>query len=212
MRKVCLDGLLALARKAVSASVRVLRDAVPEQQSPWPLALDGTAGNGNDTEFLARMVEDKGLVLAFDIQPEAIAATLARLADAGLQNRARLIQENHDRLSLHVESGHKIAAAMYNLGYLPWSDCSINTKADSTAASLRQLVPLIVPGGVISVHCYTGQEQGEEELLAVQGLAGGLPWPNWRVARYEFCNKPFNREVLFLIQRVYFNAKSNLKQ
>jgi len=212
MRKFCLDGLLAVARKTVSASVRgLLGAAPPEQQVPWPLTLDGTAGNGNDTEFLARIVEDNGLVLAFDIQPEAISSTRARLVDAGLWNRARLIQESHDRLPLHVKNGHKIAAAMYNLGYLPGSDHSISTNADSTLASLWQLVPLIVPGGVISVHCYTGQEQGEEELLAVQGWAGGLPWLDWRVVRYEFYNKPFNREVLFLIQRVYFNSKSNMK-
>jgi predicted O-methyltransferase YrrM len=163
--------------------------------------LDGTAGNGNDTEFLARIVGEQGQVLAFDIQPEAISSARARLTLAGLHSRVRLIQESHESLSRYVEKDHKIAAGMYNLGYLPGAEHGVTTRADSTIASLEQLVKLVTPGGIVSVHCYTGQEYGEEELLAVQGWAGGLTWADWRVARYEFCNKPFNREVLFLIQR-----------
>ena len=55
----CLS-LLELAHASIDRAV-----------TPGSLVVDATAGNGNDTLFLARLVGQAGLVLAFDIQPEA---------------------------------------------------------------------------------------------------------------------------------------------
>lgn len=46
----------------------LLRKALPEGGN----ALDGTAGNGHDTLFLAQTAGIRGKVWAFDIQPQAL--------------------------------------------------------------------------------------------------------------------------------------------
>ena len=43
--------------------------------------IDATCGNGNDTLFLSKLVGDKGHVLAFDIQEQAIDNTKQKLAE-----------------------------------------------------------------------------------------------------------------------------------
>ena len=56
---------------------------------PGDTVVDATCGNGGDTEFLAGLVGSEGLVIGFDIQPEAIARTRERLARAGLGERCQ---------------------------------------------------------------------------------------------------------------------------
>lgn len=208
MAKLLLDELLMFSRKAVLNAVSramQLRKTAPgpdaaceDEAAPWPIAVDGTAGNGVDTEFLAQAVEEGGLVLAFDVQGEAIAATADRLEKSGVSDRVRLVKDNHDRVRAYLPKSAKVLAAMFNLGYLPGGSSDLSTLAESTIASLEALQELMAPGGVISVHCYTGHDNGQEELEAVEAWAARLPWPEWRVLRYEFCNKKTNREVLFL--------------
>ena len=213
MAKLLLDELLMFSRKAVlqavSRAMQLRKTASgPSAESagrgneelagPWPVVVDGTAGNGVDTEFLAQAVEENGLVLAFDVQDEAINATAERLEKSGVSSRVRLIKDNHDRVRAYLGKDAKVLAAMYNLGFLPGGSSDLTTRAESTIASLESLQDAMEPGGVISVHCYTGQNNGQEELEAVEGWAAGLSWPEWRVLRYEFCNKKSNREVLFL--------------
>lgn len=201
MSKLLFDDLLVLGRKAVLAAItRALSQK--NGQEPWPLAVDATAGNGNDTDFLAQAVEAGGLVLAFDVQAEAVANTRRRLEESRMTGRVRLLHDNHDRVSSFVEPGQSVAASMFNLGFLPGSASGLATRPDSTIAALMQIERLTMPGGVISVHCYLGQDGGEEEAAAVSAWMTKLPWQDWRVARYEFCNKVTNKEILFLAQRM----------
>lgn len=227
MAKLPLDDLLVFSRKAVLTAIsRAITDgsqaenALEESsiedlfrkelsaedrarsESRWPLVVDGTAGNGVDTLFLAQAVEEGGQVVAFDVQDEAVNNTMERLENAGLRERVRLVKDSHDNLPMYLRKGSRVTAAMYNLGFLPGSRSELATRADSTVASLGQLLPLVIPGGVISVHCYTGHDNGQEEFAAVQEWVMNLPWPEWRVLRYEFCNKTRNREVLFLVCRI----------
>lgn len=201
MSKLLFDDLLFLSRKTVLAAITRALGQKSEQQ-PWPLVVDATAGNGNDTEFLAQAVEENGLVLAFDRQAEAIANTRQRLEDSRMAGRVRLVQDSHDRLRVFVEPGWQVAVSMFNLGFLPGSSSDLTTRPDSTVSALLQLEPLTMPGGVISVHCYLGQDGGEEEAEAVHRWMHKPPWQEWRVVQYEFCNKPSNREILYLAQRM----------
>lgn len=201
MSKLLFDDLLVLGRKTILAAItRALGQK--SAQKPWPLVVDATAGNGNDTEFLAQAVEENGLVLAFDVQAEAIANTRKRLEDSRMAGRVRLVNDSHDRIRAFVEPGQLLAASMFNLGFLPGSGSSLTTKAESTIAALMQVEQLTMPGGIINVHCYLGQKGGFEESDAVSSWMTKLLWQDWRVARYEFCNKAMNREILFMAQKV----------
>jgi tRNA A58 N-methylase Trm61 len=83
----CLS-LLELAHASVQRAVK-----------PGSVAVDATAGNGNDTLFLAGLVGTSGLVLAFDIQPEALEKTRAVLENAKLAARVRLFLTGHENIA-----------------------------------------------------------------------------------------------------------------
>ncbi|WP_238373985.1 class I SAM-dependent methyltransferase, partial [Kingella kingae] len=64
--------------------------------------MDGTAGNGYDTAFLAQCVGESGRVVAFDIQSAAIEATQNRLLQLGLTDRVQLIQDGHQHAAQYI--------------------------------------------------------------------------------------------------------------
>lgn len=195
-----LDGLAGMTRRALASALAHARRAyVP------PFAVDCTAGNGHDTLFLAREVGPDGRVWAFDVQEAAIAATRERLDGQGpdTAGRVTLIRAGHETLGrvLPPEAAGGVWAATLNLGYLPGGNKSLVTRPDTTLAALAALAPLMAGGGVISAHCYLGQEGGEDEGAAVSSWFRSLTWDSWRVAEYSFANKRRNREVLFLAEK-----------
>ena len=56
---------------------------IKEQVAPGDLCIDATMGNGNDTLLLSTLCGEKGRVLAFDIQEQALKSTKKRLVSAG---------------------------------------------------------------------------------------------------------------------------------
>ncbi|WP_353119328.1 class I SAM-dependent methyltransferase [Nitratidesulfovibrio sp.] len=219
-----LPALRDLARQAVAhALARAVAGCAPGDaagKTPEPVAVDGTAGNGHDTLFLARLVGARGLVHAFDVQPRALARTAERLATAGLEERVALHGRGHEELAAALAapltappatpatwpggSGRppRITAAMFNLGFLPGSDRSVTTRPETTLTALEALLPLMVPGGIVSLHVYAGHPGGADEAAALDRRLAGLDWNRWRVARYEFTNKPRNPERLLLALRL----------
>lgn len=133
---------------------------------PGDLAIDATAGNGHDTVFLAERVGESGRVIAFDIQAEAISATRARLAAAGLADRVTLIEGSHAGIAGAVEPA-SVAAVVFNLGYLPGGDHAVITLQEETLAATRQALSVLRPGGLLAIVCYPGHPGGDEESAAV---------------------------------------------
>lgn len=153
---------MRLTQRAHEAVARVLGEG--------GLALDATMGNGHDTRFLAEQVGTSGHVWAMDVQPAAIEATRNRLTDAGLAQRVTLLCESHARIReqvlLPAERG--LDAVMFNLGYLPGSDRSCITRAETTLPALEQATALLAPGGCLSLMVYRGHEGGELEWQAIR--------------------------------------------
>lgn len=143
--------------------------------------IDGTAGNGFDTQFLAKAVGPQGRVFAFDIQQSAIASTADRLAKADLLERVTLIREDHSRMRevLACGSRGRISLICFNLGYLPTGDHDIRTCPESTLAALHEALLLLKPGGALSVIAYRGHPGGLEEAQIVETFFQKLPHP-WK--------------------------------
>ncbi len=93
------------------------------------------------------------------------------------------------------------AAAMYNLGFLPGGGSGVTTRPESSIVSLEAAARFLAPRGLVSVHAYGGHPGGLEELLAVEEWFCARPTALWVVARYSFCNKPQNPEVLYLAEK-----------
>ncbi len=135
--------------------------------------VDATAGNGHDTLFLAQLVGDNGQVFAFDVQKSAVDATLHRLLDNALEHRALVLHTGHEHVAKHVQK--PVAAAIFNLGYLPGSDHNIITKPNTTILAITDLLQLLKIGGLIILVIYHGHPGGKEERDAVIDYVSHLP-------------------------------------
>lgn len=148
--------------------------------------VDATCGNGYDTVFLSQLVGDSGRVFAFDVQKEAIDATDQRLKEVGI-GYVDLILDGHENVKQYVDS--EIAAAIFNLGYLPGSDQTITTSGETTWAAVVDLLPLLKVGGLIILVIYHGHKAGKIERDQIERLIETLDVGATSVLKYEFLNK-----------------------
>ena len=158
------------------------------------VVVDATMGNGHDTAFLAQLA---GQVYAFDIQEQALVNTQERLEKLGLQH-VRLILDGHQHVDQYVET---LKAAIFNLGYLPKTDKSVVTKADTTLTALDALTNQLVVGGRIAIMIYYGHEGGMEEKDAVIKWTSSLPQKDWEVTSYAPLNQIHTPPILVLIEK-----------
>lgn len=178
-------------RSAVTLAHEILRSSV----APGDAVIDATAGNGHDTLFLAQLAAPGGTVFAFDIQPGALANTRRRLEDAGLPPETwQLIPYGHEQMADHIPQrwAGRIAAVVFNLGYLPGGDKSVTTSPVSTLAAMSAALNLLRPGGTLVAVLYTGHPGGAAEEEAVIHFAGGLAAEEWLMAwhRHEQTLRP----------------------
>lgn len=174
------------------------------------VVVDATMGNGYDTQFLAELGAN---VYAFDVQEEALNATEKRLDDAGIKNQifeknlsnllteasVNLVLSGHEKLSEYVKE--PIKAAIFNLGYLPKTDKSVVTKADTTLTALDALTNQLVVGGRIAIMIYYGHEGGMEEKDTVIKWTSSLPQKDWEVTSYAPLNQIHTPPILVLIEK-----------
>lgn len=161
----------------------LLADTVQEGD----IAVDATAGNGHDTLFLARLVGDAGYVYSFDVQKQAVDATLHLLLDNELEHRAVVLRDGHENVDKYVKK--QVAGAIFNLGYLPGSDHAIITTPTTTIAALQSLLKLLKVGGIIVLVVYHGHDGGAVERDGVLQYVKNLPQKDVHVLRYEFLNQ-----------------------
>jgi len=147
---------------------------------PGCIAVDATAGNGHDTAFLARQAGPDGYVYAFDIQPQAIAnaqKAIEQLAHSdGNIAPVQFVQHSHADLLQHLALEHigRVSVIMFNLGYLPGSDKSVITHAESTLQALEASLLALTPNGTLSIMVYPGHQGGSDEANAVMAWSSTL--------------------------------------
>ncbi|RUL56545.1 MULTISPECIES: class I SAM-dependent methyltransferase [Lysinibacillus] len=164
------------------------------------IAVDATAGNGHDTLFLAQLVGNEGQVFAFDIQQQAVTATMNRLTEHGVLQRAQVILDGHQHISNYVNQ--EVAGAIFNLGYLPGADHEIVTQGNTTVQAIEQLLSLLKIGGIIILVVYHGHEGGKEERDEVLHYVRSLPQKYVHVLRYEFINQKNDPPFIVALEKV----------
>jgi SAM-dependent methyltransferase len=175
----------------------VLRQAhkwVAERLGHGDIVIDATAGNGLDTLFLARTVGPGGTVYAFDIQSEALEQTRIRLeSEASHDSLAPvvLVHAGHEELTdrIALEQHGKIAAVMFNLGFLPGSSQEVITQPATTLAALGFALRLLRGGGILTVVVYPGHEGGKAEAQAVEAWASEIEPSLAQTVIYRFPQK-----------------------
>ena len=169
--------------RAVSFVHRLLADVL----RPGDCAVDATAGNGHDMEFLLGKTGPEGMVYGFEIQSAGIAATRERLGGAP---GWVLLERSHAEMAEALPPGRQgsVSAVVFNLGYLPGGDKGITTSTATTLTALRAGLALLRPGGVLTAVVYPGHPGGSEEASAVRTLAAQLPRPDWHCVEYAALN------------------------
>ena len=166
---------------------------------PGETVVDATAGNGNDTLFLAEHVGENGHVYAFDIQQAALNSAAERLGK--LTSRVSLILDSHDNADQYITE--QIGGAIFNLGYLPHGeDSSIVTQPETTIKAIHTLLGMLKIGGIIAVSVYDGHEGGAKERDALLDYVKNLNQADVHVAKYEILNQQNNPPFLIAIEKM----------
>jgi hypothetical protein len=122
------------------------------------IAVDGTAGNGNDTLKLSNLAKQ---VFAFDIQEIAIIKTRIRTQD---KTNVSVILDSHENIHRHVGS---FDVLVFNLGYLPNSESTLATQTQTTIRALEANLPYLTKKGHLLITFYRRHPEGCEEYEAV---------------------------------------------
>ncbi|WP_306424732.1 tRNA (mnm(5)s(2)U34)-methyltransferase [Peptoniphilus indolicus] len=174
----------------------VVDDILKEINLDGKFALDATCGRGNDSLKLIQNLGSNGFLYACDIQEEAINSTENLLCSKGYQNY-RLYKISHEYVFERIEE--KLDFIIYNLGYLPKSDKSIFTKAESTIISLREAINKISKEGIIVVVSYLGHQGSTEEREKLSKFLKNLDQKKYKVEKIEFFNQVNNPPIVYKI-------------
>ena len=171
------------------------------QVQPGDCCIDATMGNGHDTELLCRRAGERGRVLAFDIQPQALLNTQKRLSEAGAPDNYRLILDSHSHMEQYVDAG-TVSCITFNLGYLPGGDHALATRADSSLAAIRQGLSLLKKDGLLLLCIYSGKDTGFEERDRLLPFLRTLDSRDYLVILSAYYNRPNHPPIPVLIRKL----------
>lgn len=155
------------------------------------IAVDGTLGNGYDTDFLC---ENFKKVYAFDIQQCAC----ENYKEKNKEN-VIVINDSHEKIDEYVTE--KIDCIMYNLGFLPGGDKKITTKHESSLASIKKGLALLKCGGIAAICVYRGHDEGKIEEEKIIEYVKELPKNTYGVMCHEFLNRSKEAPLLLIIEK-----------
>lgn len=148
------------------------------------VAIDATCGNGYDTYFIAKIAPN-GTIFAMDRQKEALDKAKELLAP--LHANIHWVWGCHSKIC-DMMPPNSVDLIVYNLGYLPGSDKTVITGANTTLLSLKSACTLLKEGGAIIVTTYSGHPGGAEEEAAVIDFARSLPKSEFEVEQHIWLN------------------------
>lgn len=181
-------GQLVRRRTPDLTAVKFVQDFLATHLTHPTLCIDATCGNGGDTAFLCSLTAPEGRVLGFDIQPEAIASTRARMENLSIPpERYQLICDSHANLLQYVAPG-TADAVMFNFGWLPGADHAVFSTADSSIPALEAALSAVRSGGIVSAILYSGEVIGSAEKQTVLTWLRSLPLSKYTVLVCNFAN------------------------
>ena len=164
------------------------------------VCVDATAGNGNDTLFLADLVGEKGKVYAFDIQKQAIDETGKRLKEEGMERRVELICDSHENMKDYIKE--EVSCIVFNFGYLPGGDHALATKSESSIKAIDDGLEILEKGGMMSLCIYSGGDSGFEERDSILSHIRELDTKKYLVIVSQYYNRPNNPPIPAMIIRL----------
>lgn len=170
------------------SALNIINRIIDESVGEGDICIDATAGRGNDTLHLCRLVGDTGHVTAFDIQQDAVDSTRELLKRHGMANRADVRLQSHSEMDSLFEEG-TVSFITFNFGWLPKGDHNIFTKKDTSIQAIEKGLKLLKNGGMMSLIIYYGRETGFEERDALLQYLPTLDSRLYTVIEMPFVNR-----------------------
>lgn len=175
-------------RKHFSA-LNIIHRVISEKVQPGDICIDATAGRGNDTLFLAKLVGETGHVTAFDIQQDAVDSTRELLAANGMSGRADVLLKSHSEMD-EVAEKNTVSCITFNFGWLPKGDHNVFTNKSTSIPAIEKGLKLLKSGGVMTLIIYYGRETGFEERDALLEYLPTIDSSRFTVIEMPFVNRP----------------------
>ena len=167
-------------------SQNIIKDYLENKE----VAIDGTLGNGHDTDFLS---ENFKRVYAFDIQKEAC----LNYEKKNIKN-VKVINDSHHLFKNYIKE--EVNCIMYNFGFLPGGDKSITTLHETSLESIKEGLNLLSHEGIITLCIYTGHSEGKKEESFILEYLKKLPKNEYGVMIHSFLNRD-NAPKLVVIEK-----------
>lgn len=171
------------------SALDIIKRILDEHVQEGDICIDATAGRGNDTLQLCRLVGDSGHVTAFDIQQDAFDSTKNLLDKNGVSHRADVLLRSHSEMDELFEE-ETVSAITFNFGWLPRGDHNIFTKKETSIPAIEKGLRLLKNGGIMTLILYYGRETGFEERDALLEFLPTLDCTKYTVIEMPFVNRP----------------------
>lgn len=175
-------------RKHFSA-LNIIHRVISEKVQPGDICIDATAGRGNDTLFLAKLVGETGHVTAFDIQQDAVDSTKELLAANEMSDRADVLLKSHSEMD-EVAEENTVSCITFNFGWMPKGDHNVFTNKSTSIPAIEKGLKLLKSGGVMTLIIYYGRETGFEERDALLEYLPTIDSSRFTVIEMPFVNRP----------------------
>ena len=162
---------------------------IRQQVMPGDICIDATMGNGNDTVLLSILAGEKGHVLAFDIQKQALEHTKERLKKDNCPENYQLILDSHENMAAYAEM-ETVSCITFNL---------VATRADSSKRAVESGLTLLKKGGLMTLCIYSGGDTGFQERDEMLVFIRQLDPHKYLVIQSEYANRPNNPPMPVLI-------------
>ncbi len=172
---------------------------ISEKYSSIEYGVDATCGNGFDTLFLAGLCNPEGMIFSFDIQEEALDKAEKLLNENNLPAGVMFVKTGHENIEGVIKP--KVDVVMFNLGFLPNSNSKICTEPETTISSLNSATKILNDGGIITIICYPGTEEGRVETLEVNKWLNELDKDKFSLNEYLSDNPDNTTPVLYVVEK-----------
>lgn len=183
-----------------SNSIQIAHVLLKEALQNAKVIVDATAGNGNDTLFMAQNAKNEAQIIAFDIQKEALANAEAKLTQNNLGGRVQFVLASHDKINDYIKSN--LDLVIFNLGYLPGGNHQVTTKWETTLNALKLMLTKLNIGGHIAIVVYPGHEEGLKESQVIKDFVSSLAKKYFTVGWYQMINHNDKAPALCWIEKV----------
>lgn len=155
------------------------------------VAIDGTLGNGFDTDFLSNNFEK---VYSFEIQKEACDKYKERN-----KSNVEVINDSHHLFKDYVKDD--VDCIMYNLGFLPGGNKSVTTMHTTSLQSIKDGLEMLKSGGIMTICIYKGHAEGAIEETCILSYLSSLPKNKYGVMSHNYLNRADTAPLLLVIEK-----------